>query len=161
MVDFDQLHESAGELEQLGDLLAEYEILGHLRAAIRRALVIDPSAPNGQTWLERVSFLFDSLQRHLERMFRIESFEGHLGEMRADPEFAARVDQFELDRQRLRDSVTSLSEAMHTTPPDDAPNVADLRGRLAEMLAAVESHEEAELNFTREHFWRGADPGGE
>ena len=58
-----QFHD-LGRIDELGGLLAEYEILGHVQAAARLALEAESFPRSPRTWPGRLTFPFDAFEAY-------------------------------------------------------------------------------------------------
>ncbi len=138
----------------------EFDIVTHVTISLRLSLEAELILDTGKIWLDRIVFVFGSLQRHLERMFSIEEVGGHLSELEHKrPSLSPRLEKLRTDHPRLRESMAQLTERISKAKHDDMSFLAELRWELDRFLADVEVHRRDELQIIHEVYWD--DVGGE
>ena len=133
----------------------EFEIVMHAKESLRLALEAELIQSTEGFWVDRVTFVFDVVRRHLERMFKFKEAGGLLDESeRSQPYLAPSLEKLRADHPRLREQMTRLKNEIQTVETADLKNLGRLRWGLSDFLSDLEDHIQEEIRIIHEiHWW--------
>lgn len=129
----------------------EHELVGHITAALRDMVRAPRYAAGSLRRRSRVLFGLQALQRHLERLLRMEEAGGYLHAMAADkPNLSHRIDRLQDDHQSLRRRVKELVPAVHQLKETEPQQLDEVCSEIDSLLHDVEKHDHAEIKLLQD-----------
>jgi hypothetical protein len=115
------------EFDAISDLFSEQNSINLIRSSIQFAVDAEPALPSAREWLQRVTFLFDALVRHVERIRRIEELEARLGDDQEErPALRTETDLSPSERDRLCALLDRTRDMLHAAKPNDVAGMEEI-----------------------------------
>jgi len=110
--------------------------------------------------LSTVRFMVQSFQRHQERLFALEEYDGYMSLVEQNaPQLSRTVDALKQQHEKFRIGARRISHALERIASTDAARFACLCDDMLELLDGLEQHNKKEAELFQEAMER--DSGGE
>jgi hypothetical protein len=138
----------------------EHQVFEHIKQALLVTLNWQAPSISMPRKLSSVQFTIKSFQRHFERVISIEEEGGYMADaIDSKPYFQDRVEQLSKDHVRFRDRLRKLVPELNDTKEWEEPRFEQICAELRELIAAVDCHNEREIELLQESAL--VDEGGE
>jgi hypothetical protein len=140
--------------------LVESGLMKSLCEGLRQALAWDAPQEELSRKLSTVRFIFQSFQRHLERLMSLEEVDGYMDTVLAtNPHLSKAVASLKEDHGRFRLATGRIAQRLERIKPIDYDAFADVCEDIAEVLQMLDDHSEQEARLFLEAFEQ--EEGGE
>jgi hypothetical protein len=129
----------------------EHKVLEHIKQALR--VTLDWRAPDVgmPRKLSSLQFTSKSLQRHLERLMRIEEEGGYMSSvLEMKPHLQARIAVLAGDHQRFRNRLANLIADLEGLHEWEEPRFHELCQELRGLLADIDAHDAQEVGLLQQ-----------
>ncbi len=138
----------------------EHQVFEHIKQALLVTLNWQAPSVSMPRKLSSVQFTIKSFQRHFERVLTIEEDGGYMADaMESKPYFQDRVEQLAQEHIRFRDRLRKLVPELNDTTEWEENRFEEICEELRELIAAVDRHNEREIELLQESAL--VDEGGE
>jgi hemerythrin-like domain-containing protein len=138
----------------------EHQVFEHIKQALLVTLNWQAPSISLPRKLSSVQFTIKSFQRHFERVISIEEDGGYMADaMESKPYFQERVEQLSKEHNRFRDRLRKLVPELNDTKEWEEGRFEQICDELRELIAAVDRHNEREIELLQESAL--VDEGGE
>jgi hypothetical protein len=140
--------------------LVENGLLKSLTEGLRAALAWEASEEEFRRKLSTVRFIFQSFQRHLERLMSLEEVDGYMDSVLADnPHLSKAVAALKEDHVHFRQAAGSIAQRLERVSATEYDRFADICLDAADLLEELDDHTEQEAKLFLEGFEQ--EEGGE
>jgi len=140
--------------------LVENGLLKSLTEGLQRALAWEASEEAFARKLSTVRFIFQSFQRHLERLMRLEEVDGHMDTVLAtNPHLTKAVDSLKEEHVKFRQVTGRLGQRLERVSTTDYELFTDICDELGDVLHELDEHTAEEAKLYLEGFEQ--EEGGE
>jgi len=140
--------------------LVENGLLKSLTEGLQRALAWEASEEAFARKLSTVRFIFQSFQRHLERLMRLEEVDGYMDSVLAtNPHLSKAVDRLKEDHFRFRQVSGRLAQRLERVSTTDYEPFTEICDELGDILHELDEHSAQEAKLYLEGFEQ--EEGGE
>ena len=140
--------------------LVENGMLEHLEEALRNTMAWEVHGPDLSRKLSTLRFIAGSFQRHLERLFTLEEFDGYMDlVLKTSPNLGKQVFSLKEEHGRLRNGARQIVNRMERLAPTDQPGFDTICGDLQVLLQKLDQHTKKEVELFQEAFHEGGGEG--
>ena len=138
----------------------EFQALQHVKQALRVALGWPTSHDNAARKLESVRFMAQSLERHLERLMRLEEEGGYMASIiDAKPHCVERVAVLRREHDVFRALLPEIMQRLKEAAISGEADVESCCAALQDLLGRLDAHDRCEQRLWQDGLLR--DEGGE
>ena len=149
------LHESTGSIACM-----EHQVFEHVKQALLVTLNWQAPVVSMPRKLSSLQFTIKSFQRHFDRVISIEDEGGYMADvLDSKPYMEERIEHLAKEHGRFRDRLKKLSAELNDIKEWDEPRFEESCGKLRELIADVDRHNECEVELLQESML--VDDGGE
>jgi hypothetical protein len=138
----------------------EHKILEHVKAALRLTLDWNVPAVGLARKLSSVRFTFQSFERHLLRLMKLEESGGYMmivGEHK--PNMQEQAESLLADHEAFRETLTAIMPPLEALGDGDQEPFQEVCGQIRTLLDRVDEHDRKEVELLQEALL--SDEGGE
>lgn len=138
----------------------ENGMLQHLEEALRSAMDWEVQGDDFSRQLSTLRFIAGSFQRHLERLFALEEFDGYMDlVLKTMPNLGKQVFALKDEHGRLRNGARQIVNRLERVAPTDRDGFDTLCSDLQALLQKLDHHTKKELELFQEAFHEGGGEG--
>jgi hypothetical protein len=138
----------------------EHQVFEHIKQALLVTLNWDAPSISLPRKLSSLQFTIKSFQRHFERVISIEDEGGYMRDVvEFKPYMEERIVQLAHDHKRFRERLQQLIPQLNDIKEWEEPRFEEVCGELRSLIAAVDRHNEQEVELLQESML--VDDGGE
>ncbi len=140
--------------------MVENGLLKSLGEGLRAALTWDGSGEALGRKLSSVRFIFQSFQRHLDRLMKLEEVDGYMDSvLESNPHLSKQVSALKQDHERFRLAMGRIAQELERISTTDGDALVDVCDGIAALLDQVDGHTREEARLFLEAFEQ--EEGGE
>jgi hemerythrin-like domain-containing protein len=138
----------------------EHQVFEHIKQALLVTLNWQAPSVSMPRKLSSLQFTIKSFQRHFDRVVAIEDEGGYMRDvLEYKPYMEERIEQLAMDHVHFRDRLQKLISELNEIKEWDEPRFEEVCGELRSLIAAIDRHNEQEVELLQESML--VDDGGE
>jgi hemerythrin-like domain-containing protein len=140
--------------------LVENGMLQHLEEALRATMAWEVHGPDLSRKLSTLRFIAGSFQRHLERMFTLEEFDGYMDlVLKTSPNLGKHVFALKNEHGQLRNGTRQIIHRLERVGPTDQAGFDKICDDFQTLLQKLDHHTQKEVELFQEAFHEGGGEG--
>ncbi len=140
--------------------MVENGMLHHLEEALRDTMAWQIHGSDLSRKLSTLRFIAGSFQRHLERLFTLEEFDGYMDlVLKTSPNLGKQVFTLKDDHGQLHDGARQIVLRLERIAPTDQACFDKICGDLQALLHKLDHHTQKEVELFQEAFMEGGGEG--
>lgn len=133
----------------------EHSMLNHITGTLRAIMDWEPVGPHGSRKLSSLTFVAQSLERHLTRLMALEEQDGYMtAALKIAPHLAPQIDSLREEHGKFRSTVRTVVGRLETTKAGDQGGLEESCRTLSNLLSSVDSHSHRETALMQEAMLR-------
>jgi hemerythrin-like domain-containing protein len=140
--------------------IVENGMLQHLEEALRNTMDWQVQGPDLSRKLSTLRFIAGSFQRHLERLFTLEEFDGYMDlVLKTSPNLGKQVFALKDEHGQLRNGARQIVNRLERVAPSDQAGFHKICTDFQALLQKLDHHTKKEVELFQEAFHEGGGEG--
>lgn len=133
----------------------EHSMLNHITGTLRAIMAWEPVGPHGSRKLSSLTFVAQSLERHLTRLMSLEEQDGYMAAaLKTAPQLAPQIESLRSEHDGFRTTVHQVVGSLEGLKAGDQASLHAACETLSDLLTRVDSHSHRETALMQEAMLR-------